>query len=560
MTARVPPESGRDRVMPGMVDADATGEGDGLAAGPPARWAVGLGHVPLVACWGLLFLVLNHLPVRGPGLWGHVVYGEWILDHRSLPAADPALPLATGMQVLDTAWLSQVILALVEGVSGAESLSGLFALTVLASYLVLARVCYLEAGSKLLSTAGALIALAIAWSPATRFGPESFGALCFAGLLWLITSGGDVGAAVDSAAADRQPGAWPRNLRLYLGVPLLFVLWANLHESFVYGLAVLGCCLLGRMIDAGWQTRSVRRMLADRAMRRWLYLSELAAAATLLNPYGIDLLLETMGLVDGASPLSLQQGLVIRGVTGLTFVLSGVVLAIVLRHSRCRVPVEHFLLLAVFGAGAASGVRMFIWYGPVFALVLVPHLAELKARLWPARTSVPRAGARSRRYLMICATLAWAAAVLSPMGMALSGKSRTSDQLLASQMPLALAGHLAANPPRGLVFTPASWSHWLVLQAGAPRLQPFTTTDRRAIPWQVRQDYQRILAVGVEWTRILGRYRIDTVILSRAFHGQLMAALRYEEGWSVAYQDNLAIMFARDAAGSDGSPAPESEP
>ena len=139
----------------------------------PRRSALGPGGVAQLAGWRLFFLVLSYVPLRGTDLWVHVNWGRWILEHRSLPMEDPFMPLAEGMAAVDAQWLSQVILAAVEGAGGGEWLSILFALTVLATYLLLARVCYLISGRASAATLGVLGALAVGWSRLTT--PELFG-------------------------------------------------------------------------------------------------------------------------------------------------------------------------------------------------------------------------------------------------------------------------------------------------------------------------------------------------------------------------------------------------
>ncbi len=561
---------------PTSEDREPTAEGREPAAGEPAetslrrarpRWALSIGHVPLFAFLALWFLLLSYLPLSGTwDLWGHVIYGEWILEHRSLPTEDPVMPLAEGMKLIDTAWLSQVILAAVEREGGADWLSRLFALTGLATYLILAWAFLLESRSRLISTLGVLTALAITWFGSTTFGPQSFGALCLAILLWLIVSSGTIApaaggpAAGTGAAPGGEAAARPRTRRLWIGVPLLFALWANLDGSFILGLAVLGCCALGRAIDVRRQSGRWRPVLDDPSQRRWLYLFELAAAATLLNPYGLDLLLYVLGVAVIRPP---APRLVLWGATGLSFALSWALLLLVLRLSRRRFPGAHVLLLAVFGAAGASGVGRLSWYGPVFALVLVPHLAELWTRFRrPAERG--RAPAGSIAGWGCCATLVLFAFVSSPIATSLVGRlPRTLGQLVGPATPLALASHLVAHPPRGLIFNPMPWGHWLALH-GPPGLETFVTSDTHLIPRQVWGGYLRLIEAGHEWQEILELYDIETVILDRIQQPRLAGVLRVAEGWNLIYDDNLALVFERAAdrgeAPEPGAPAAGSTP
>ena len=91
-----------------------------IPSGTSAHWALGLSHLLLVIWLSCLFTLMNHFPLRGTDLWCHVLYGQWILEHRAIPAADPFCPLATSAPVVDSVWLSQVIFALVQRAGGID--------------------------------------------------------------------------------------------------------------------------------------------------------------------------------------------------------------------------------------------------------------------------------------------------------------------------------------------------------------------------------------------------------------------------------------------------------
>ena len=251
-----------------------------LAPQLSARWALGTGHLALVVLLGGLFLTVNYLPLRGTDLWLHVNLGQWIWQHGTLPAEDPFMPLARGMPFVDTAWLSQVIFGAVDSCCGHEALSHLFALTVLLTYVVLACAFYLQTGSTWCSVIGIALVLFVGWSRLATIRPENFAALCFAVLLWLIVR------------RPGEPDSVPRQ-HLFWSIPLVMLAWANLHGSFVCGLALLGCVFGGRVVEAAWRSRRLRGVLTDGQVLGWLAICQLAVIATLINPYGVDLLLES---------------------------------------------------------------------------------------------------------------------------------------------------------------------------------------------------------------------------------------------------------------------------
>ena len=61
------------------------------------------------ALLGSVYLLLSYLPLYHTDLWGHLAYGRWIWENGRLPVTEPLLPLAQGMPMVDTAWLSQLI-------------------------------------------------------------------------------------------------------------------------------------------------------------------------------------------------------------------------------------------------------------------------------------------------------------------------------------------------------------------------------------------------------------------------------------------------------------------
>ena len=106
-----------------------------------------LWHLPVIAVWGLLFLLFNYLPLRPNDLWVHVEWGQWMLDHWRIPSQDPFQPLAAGMPVVDrSAWLAQVIFGAVDRYGGPQWLSNMFALVSLVSWLIVWRTLPLAAG------------------------------------------------------------------------------------------------------------------------------------------------------------------------------------------------------------------------------------------------------------------------------------------------------------------------------------------------------------------------------------------------------------------------------
>ena len=106
------------------------------------------------------------------------------------------MPLAEGMRVVDTMWLSQIFLAKIEGWFGAPA-ANLFAATVWLTYALLARAFYLTTRRLGPSMLGAVIVFAVGWSRVTTIRPEMFSLFASNPL------------AIGLAAGSRSGKSWP---------------------------------------------------------------------------------------------------------------------------------------------------------------------------------------------------------------------------------------------------------------------------------------------------------------------------------------------------------------
>ena len=252
--------------------------------------------VVLVGLLGLLFTLCSYMPLWHSDLWGHLSYGRWIWAAQAVPRVEPLMPLAQGVPFVDTAWLSQLAgWALVSkfGLAGAQFMyAGLISL---AFSFVLGAV-YQRTGSLIATLAAFLTFGWGAYQQLLVVRPQLAGLACFALVIVVAT-----------ASAGRR---WH-----WGAIPITFALWANLHGSFLMGLGLLGLLAMGRVFDVIWRTGRIRAALRDSEVRRLVLLTQIAAAAVLLNPYGIGIYGEVFAVVGNPNledlfewlPLSLRM-------------------------------------------------------------------------------------------------------------------------------------------------------------------------------------------------------------------------------------------------------------
>ncbi len=489
------------------------------------------GELGLVLLAAALFLLLSYFPLRPTDLWVHVNWGDWILDYRALPAEDPFVPLAGGMEVIDTAWLSQLLLALLARAGGGELLSFAFALVVLAAGVLLVRAFRWtvpdDGGGSGAILAAALLAVALFWSRLSTLRPESFAVLCCAALLWWMSRW---------EASDEASG-W----QLWLGTGVLGAAWANLHGSFPVGWAIVGLWWAGRAADVAIAERRWFAPFEDRRSRQRLVAVEVMAAASLLNPYGLDLPLAALGFGAHPNLVEILEWLPWRidGVGGPEIVLLAVVVVTVARLSPRRLSIADALLLAFYTLAALWRIRMLTWLAPVAAWVLAPHLAAIVDR---HRRRPPR---RRPAFTVAAALAVVLALVFSPASALLTGSPlRTAEQLLGPETPLAAARALQALAPVPLTFTPHWWGDYL---ARVGLVVPFAGSNLHLLPQLPWADHQRVARGVSGWTEVLDRYAIDRVVLDLRTQAAQAATLRADDAWRLVHEDPLAAIFERVA-------------
>jgi hypothetical protein len=237
---------------------------------------------------GLLVLV----PIIDPDIWWHMRTGEWIVEHRTVPWRDPFSSYGGENLWVAYSWLFEV---LVYGLHRWFGLWGLILYSLTLSLLIavalhkLVRRYALPFSSEVALTAAGLLAMKPLLSPRPWL---------FTILFFIIE--------LDILLTARQSG----NLRKLLWLPPLFLLWANLHIQFVYGLFVLGLAALEPLLERLRRRRDPDTKGWLRSFR-FLFLVTLACgAATLLNPYHafvyqpVILFIEQTGFFDYVSEMT----------------------------------------------------------------------------------------------------------------------------------------------------------------------------------------------------------------------------------------------------------------
>lgn len=499
----------------------------------PESFRLTRGAALLTLVHGILFTLLSFGTIWHTDVWGHLSYGRWIVAHNTLPATEPLLPLCEGVPFINPAWLSQVLGALLMDRFGISVLLLLYAASITLSLALVAGTIRRRTGSAWGALAASTLFYFVDYQQLLIFRPQLAGLVLFSALLCIVTS--------------PTWRSW-----YYVAILLMFAAWANLHGSFVVGLLLLGTMTVGRWGDMLWRTGTWNSLLHDRLSRRLLMLTELAALATLVNPYGLGLLAEVFAISRSPNFADLieWEPLTLRMSQGQAFFAVAVLLAVLYRFTPRRVRLGEVLLLIGLGILSLWTSRMIVWWAPVAAYYAALHGVAVARRFM---NHVPAPAARSGMWTIVCVGLSWIFFAYTPFGTKLlHGKpdtpeeiARQFDRSVSSRTPVEAAKYLVEHPPVGQVFNTYEWGdylHW----AGPADIKLFVNSHAHLVPAEVWQDYMQIAYAGEGWEGKLDRYGVNAVIVDRAAQSSLVKQLEESPEWTKRRQDGISVIFSRN--------------
>lgn len=482
----------------------------------------------------LIFLLHSYVPrLWYTDLWGHLAYGRVIWAERAIPATEPLMPLAEGMEFIDTAWLSQVVGFGMMQTFGITSIQFLYSLCITITVGMIATAVFRRTDSLWAAIGSSLLLLFVENQPFYVVRPQLAGVACF---------------AITLIVATQHRFRW----WAWAGLPLMFAAWANLHGSFIVGLMVLGAMLVGRVWDVWRRSKSIRAAVSSGIIVRLFLMLQLCAVACLLNPYGLALYTEvlTFSRSPNLADLMEWEPLTLRSNQGMSMAVLALILMACYRFSPRRISGGEALLVIGFGVAALWSSRMLVWWGPVAAYYAAIHMVACW-RAWRGRkfSESPRGGL----WTISTFGIVWIAFAFTPFGYrVIHGEKPTNEERWAEYeartspfTPHEVVDWLYENPVEGQIFNSYEWGDYLIW-AGPEDLQVFVASHAHLVPPEVWRDYMATITGEGDWEMNLRRYGVNTVVLSKLEHEEFIAGLRDKpEEWEFAYQGRLSAIFIR---------------
>jgi len=468
---------------------------------------------PLLLAMGLgaAIFLLDSGSIADPDIWWHLRNAEVLVQTHSVVHHDFYSFTATGSRWINEAWLSELPYYLGWRWLG---IRGIYLVMLGEVELILLGVFGLAYLSSRNVKATFIASWLAVWLATVSFGPRTLlaGWMCLVAELFIL--------AQFKQGKDR---AWL--------LPPLFVLWANLHGSWLIGMVLLAMFCASGLVQGTWGRLQATRWTPAQ-MRKLVLTGSLSVAGLFLNPYTYHLVFYPFNFafkqrlnvnhVDEWMSLDFHS---VRGKIIFLLLAATIVLALV-RKRRWALDELAFLLLGFYAAMTYS---RFLFLA---AIVLTPMLATALDFFPPycAENDKP-----------------WLNAVLMAVLLGLCiWRFPSRDQLMRDTIqsyPVKALNYLQHFQPQGRVFNDCLWGGYLIWNV---RNIP-VFIDSRIDIYEYNAVFADYLdAMGVKNTlESLDKYHVRYVLYRQ--ESGVAYLLLHNSGWKARYQDGTTVLLERTA-------------
>lgn len=451
--------------------------------------------------------------VVDPDIWWHMRSGEWILNHHSLPHADPFSITGMGKPWVAYSWSFEILLYLI---AKGWDLVGIATFNLL-MWLIITVAIFLFLRRSLVADFWRSIGLTFLCSLTIIriFGPRPG---LITTLLFIVVLG--ILLSAQRHASERT---------LWLLPPILLV-WANVHVQFVYGLFIIGVFCVEPYLNRLFQYQMPEGVHPIRGRTLWPVFA-VSALATLVNPYGFGVYRVLWDFIRQPKLYSLvTETRAMAFDHPAHFLALGITIfaAIVLGRSRQIRPL--WLVLLVWAAVSAFKAERDIW---VLAIVGVALIAS---ETQTAKVQTTGLSASSRLFAVTCIALA----VISSLVWLTPGNKELLSNI-GLVYPVGPVAYIHEHKIEGPIFNDFNWGGFLIY--ALPDI-PVVIDGRTNIHGQDEISYsQATWELQPGWSRNPYLANANAVIANSG--AALTQELYRDPRFKAVFSDPVSVLFVR---------------
>ena len=455
----------------------------------------------------------------------HILTGSLILQTHQVSTTDIFSFRTVGYPSVPHEWLSQVLFARVYDWLGLDGIVLITALIIMLTW----SIVYYEALRKSNSFFASLIFTVLAVGAGQIHvlpRPHIFTYILTA--IWIVLL-----EHID----EHKPRAWRP-------LPLVMLLWVNLHGMFVIGILIWAIYLAGDFLDhpskAWFSSTKARTLMIGGA---------LSLITTLFSPSGPHIWTAITSLGSNTyitSKIPEYQSANFHMPETWPFII--ILLFVIIGFARTTEKVlwTHILLVVSFTGLALYTSRMI----PVFAIVVAPIAAKAfasgihneyeQSRIFIIEKNIHKTNSSSNGLIWLPVVIL-AAILLFTSGKTIDPENRGNvfDERF---FPVEATIWLQQHPQRGHMFNEFDWGGYLLLELW-PAHQIFIDGHTHIYGERLTREYEKVVTLNAGWQEMLAKYDVAWVIV-RA-NAPLVRALSASGDWAIAYQDRTTIILIR---------------
>lgn len=480
----------------------------------------------------ILFIAIFAMAVRQPtdtDTWWHLRSGELMWETGRVLRADPFSHTVYGQSWINHGWLVQTLLWPIYQMLGLGGLALLLAVIVTASFVLVYRQCESKPFVAAVITLLAAVASSVIWA----IRPQIVSLLLTALFAYLL-------------ARYKRDG----NTRWLWPLPFLIVIWVNCHGGFIIGFILMGCYLVGELLNRLTTTTAPQPSIIP-----LVAVMLVSIPAILLNPNTIKMFPYAYQTVSIGQLQDFIQEWAAPDFHNLQlhpFIWLLLLTLAALGLSCRRADWTDLALVGVFSYMGLLAVRNIALFALVAPPVLTRHavaalddLALVPRLSWLGMLTHTLPPLRPRRSQVLLNTLLLALVAIGAGAKVGLDLTRLQDPAVWGQgLPLEAVEYLRDRELPGQMFNTYNWGGYLIWSL-YPDQPVFVDgrTDLYALNSQVLEDYGQVHWIRPGWPQVLDKYGIGYVITERT--GLLDMMLATTDGWDMAYQDDLAVIYVQ---------------
>jgi hypothetical protein len=472
-----------------------------------------------------LFLALEHgqALLRDGDTGYHIRTGEFIIQNWTIPERDifsfrsPPIPWTAHE------WLSEIIMAIVHRASGLTGTVVFFSFIIATTYFLLFRMLRQESTDILL---GALIVCfaAVSSTPHWLARPHIFSLALT--VIWYHLL---------NEFQYRQKN------RLFL-LPLVILIWVNLHGGYILGIFLLGIYVVGNLVS--WVThRGPNGEHFLQNSKSLLLIMIVCILVSMINPQGYRILLFPFELTSDRFLMdNVQEFLSPNFHQPLPFKYLLLLLIAILARSRPTVNWIELILILTFTYMALYSVRYITLFAIITGPILIRLIDQMKLGL---PTKVIRfLDERSMRLSEIerqTSGYFWLILALSAV-VSLGAAGSYQYKFSEKSYPVSAVEFLKKENILGNTFTHDDFGDYLIYAAW-PQYRVFIDGRTDMYGADRMKEYLALARAMPGWKEIVDKYAFSSILFDT--NSPLASILAEDRNWHLIHSDPLASIFLR---------------